>query len=192
MARLLPKTHRWASLEAVRKAALQVDKEARRGLAQPDHVRTLFFWGFAIDQQLSQQLALHKRSGKVPIDVLPFPLSLPEALRCSQAGCFGVRMPHKNDIKVVALYGFAQYGADGACVRFDYVRRGRRGWVDGEISRGLNVFTPRRSSRLIKGSNTAEATVVMPGPKTVPDNMGVDRESTKFAFDTVPVCVKCK
>ena len=78
LARLLPKTHRWASLEAVRKAALQVDKEARRGLAQPDHVRTLFFWGFAIDEQLSEQLALHKRSGKAPLDVLPFPLSLEE------------------------------------------------------------------------------------------------------------------
>ncbi len=46
-ARLLPKPHRWASLEAVRKVAIQVDRETRLGMAKPDQVRTLFFWGFA-------------------------------------------------------------------------------------------------------------------------------------------------
>ena len=78
-ARLLPKTHRWASLEAVRKAAMQVDREARLGMAHPDQVRTLFFWGFALEEKLVEQLALHKRSGTEPLGVLPFPLSINEA-----------------------------------------------------------------------------------------------------------------
>jgi len=81
-ARLLPKTHRWASLEAVRKAAIQVDSDARLGMAKPDQVRTLFFWGFAIEEKLTERLALHKRSGKAPLDVLPFPLHLDEAFAC--------------------------------------------------------------------------------------------------------------
>jgi len=78
-ARLLPKTHRWAALEAVRMAAIQIDREARLGMAQPDQVRTLFFWGFAVEEKLAERLALHKRSGKEPLDVLPFPLHLNEA-----------------------------------------------------------------------------------------------------------------
>jgi hypothetical protein len=77
-ARLFPKTHRWASLEAVRKAAIQVDREARLGLAKPDQVRTLFFWGFALDEKLMERLALHKQGDKVPLDVLPFPLNYAE------------------------------------------------------------------------------------------------------------------
>ncbi len=70
-ARLFPKTHRWASLEAVRKAAIQVDREARLGLAKPDQVRTLFFWGFALDEKLMERLAPHKQSGEVPYRVVP-------------------------------------------------------------------------------------------------------------------------
>lgn len=77
-ARLFPKTHRWASLEAVRKAAIQVDRERRLGMAKPDQVRTLFFWGFAIDEKLAERLAFHKRTSKTPRDVLPFPLDLEE------------------------------------------------------------------------------------------------------------------
>jgi hypothetical protein len=79
LARLLPRTHRWASLEAVRLAARQVDREARLGMAQPDQIRTLFFWGFAIDEQLGERLAFHKRSGEAPLEILPFPVSLDEA-----------------------------------------------------------------------------------------------------------------
>ena len=48
-------------------------------MAQPDQVRTLFFWGFAVEEKLAERLALHKRSGKAPLDVLPFPLQLEEA-----------------------------------------------------------------------------------------------------------------
>ncbi len=66
LARLLPRTHRWAALAAVRQAAVQVDRKARQALARPDEVRTLFFWGFAIDEKLDDRLAWHKRSGGVP------------------------------------------------------------------------------------------------------------------------------
>ena len=100
-ARLLPKTHRWASLEAVRKVAIQVDRETRLGMAKPDQVRTLFFWGFAIDEKLAEQLALHKRSGKVPLEVLPFPVS-PDAIFARPELEEALRMPgHDIPYKVV-------------------------------------------------------------------------------------------
>ncbi|MBW4580234.1 MAG: BREX-6 system BrxE protein [Tildeniella nuda ZEHNDER 1965/U140] len=73
---LLPKTHEWASLEAVRQAAIQQDKQTRQNLAQPDHIRTLFFWGFIIDEQLADRLGQHKRSGQSPDQSLPLPLEL--------------------------------------------------------------------------------------------------------------------
>jgi hypothetical protein len=73
-ARLLPHTHRWASLEAVREAARRVDARARGKMADPDAVRTLFFMGFELDEQLADRLAFHKRDGKPPSDALPWPL----------------------------------------------------------------------------------------------------------------------
>lgn len=76
--RLFPHTHQWASLEAVRQVAIQMDKQAREGMAKPDEVRTLFFWGFAVDEKLAERLNLHKRSGKKPVEVLDFPLELNE------------------------------------------------------------------------------------------------------------------
>ncbi len=76
--RLFPHTHQWASLEAVRQVAIQVDKQARQGMAKPDEVRTLFFWGFAVDEKLAERLNFHKRSGKEPVEVLDFPLELNE------------------------------------------------------------------------------------------------------------------
>lgn len=59
---LFPKTHQWAAFEAVRKAALQHDRQTRLNMAYPDSIRTLFFWGFHIDEQLDDRLAQHKRS----------------------------------------------------------------------------------------------------------------------------------
>lgn len=76
LSRLLPKTHKWASLEAVRKAAQHADQKARSKLANPDKVRTLFFWGFHVDEKLDDRLAFHKKSGRHPSDVLEFPMSL--------------------------------------------------------------------------------------------------------------------
>ncbi|NJL10399.1 MAG: BREX-6 system BrxE protein [Calothrix sp. SM1_7_51] len=70
--RLFPKTHIWASLEAVRQAAIQVDKRKRQEMAKPDDVRTLFFWGYVVDEQLAQRLAFYKQSGEHPLQSLPY------------------------------------------------------------------------------------------------------------------------
>lgn len=75
-ARLLPKTHAWASLEAVREAARRTDAEARARTPDPDGVRTLFFLGFELDERLDERLAFHKRSGVAPAAALPLRLEL--------------------------------------------------------------------------------------------------------------------
>ena len=64
--RLLPRTQAWASLEAVREAARRIDEQGRRGLAEPDLVRTLFFQGFDLDERVSERLAELKRAGVAP------------------------------------------------------------------------------------------------------------------------------
>ena len=69
-ARLLPKTSKWASLEAVRQAAIQVERRKRQEMAQPDGVRTIFFWGYDVDEQLNERLAFHKSSGEEPLAAL--------------------------------------------------------------------------------------------------------------------------
>jgi hypothetical protein len=42
-------------------------------------VRTLFFWGFSLDEQLSEQLNLYKRNGADPAEVLSFPVDLEQS-----------------------------------------------------------------------------------------------------------------
>jgi len=78
--RLLPKTHAWASLEAVREAARRADAKARGKMANPDAVRSIYFLGFELDEQLSDRLAALKRagasSGKKPSEALELPLEL--------------------------------------------------------------------------------------------------------------------
>lgn len=75
-ARLLPRTHAWASLEAAREAARRTDAKARGKMADPDEMRSLYFLGFEVDEQLGDRLAAHKRSGKKPAEALPLPLPL--------------------------------------------------------------------------------------------------------------------
>jgi hypothetical protein len=75
-ARLLPQTHAWASLEAVREAARRTDAKARAKMAEPDNMRSIYFLGFEVDEQLGDRLAAHKRSGKKPADALPLALPL--------------------------------------------------------------------------------------------------------------------
>jgi hypothetical protein len=75
LARMLPRTHAWASLEAVREAARRVDAQARRGMANPDGVRTLFFLGFELDERLAERLTALKRAGTAPHEALPLPVS---------------------------------------------------------------------------------------------------------------------
>lgn len=74
--RLLPRTFEWALLEATRKASIKVDSKKRANLAKPDEVRTLFFWGFGIDEKLEERLSFHKQNGSKPQEVLGFPLNL--------------------------------------------------------------------------------------------------------------------
>jgi hypothetical protein len=75
-ARLLPQTHAWASLEAVREAARRTDAKARAKMAEPDNMRSIYFLGFEVDEQLGDRLTAHKRSGKKPADALPLALPL--------------------------------------------------------------------------------------------------------------------
>ncbi len=75
-ARLLPQTHAWASLESVREAARRTDAKARGKMADPDKMRSLFFLGFELDEQLGDRLAAHKRLGRPPKDALPLALPL--------------------------------------------------------------------------------------------------------------------
>ena len=65
-ARLLPQTHAWASLEAVREAARRTDAKARARMADPDKMRTLFFLGFEVDEQLGDRSAALKRGSRPP------------------------------------------------------------------------------------------------------------------------------
>lgn len=75
LARLLPQTHQWASLEAVREAARRTDAKARGKMAKPDKLRTLFFLGFELDEQLNDHLsALKGKEGSRP-EALPLPLA---------------------------------------------------------------------------------------------------------------------
>lgn len=80
-ARLFARTRRWASLEAIRKAAISADTRARLSMAEPDEVRTLFFWGFDIDEALRDRLSFHKHSGADPVKALPIPVDLDAEFR---------------------------------------------------------------------------------------------------------------
>jgi hypothetical protein len=75
-ARLLPQTHAWASLDAVREAARRVDARARRTMGAHDRIRTLFFLGFEADELVADRFAALKAAGRPPAEVLPLPLPL--------------------------------------------------------------------------------------------------------------------
>jgi hypothetical protein len=76
LSRLLPRTHAWASLESVREAARRVDEQARKTMADPDSLRTLFFLGFDVDERLAERLAEHKRGPARPAEALRLPVPL--------------------------------------------------------------------------------------------------------------------
>src|SRR5262245_3085971 len=74
--RLLPQTHAWAALEAVREAARRTDVKGRAKMADPDKMRTLYFLGFQLDEQLGDRLSMLKRGGASPAEALPLPVPL--------------------------------------------------------------------------------------------------------------------
>jgi hypothetical protein len=77
-AELMPRTQRWASLQAALEAASRVDRAARLRMADPDSVRTLFHFGFEVDEQLAERLAAHKRGDKSPHEALGHLLAFTE------------------------------------------------------------------------------------------------------------------
>lgn len=76
LARLLPRTHAWAALEAARLAARRTEAAHRAQVADPDLLLSLFHLGQAVDEQLDDRLAIHKRHGAPPRDALPLPFDL--------------------------------------------------------------------------------------------------------------------
>lgn len=60
LARLLPRTKVYAGWEAVREAAIATDRRARQRMANPDKLRTIFFWGFDLDEKLTDRIAIRK------------------------------------------------------------------------------------------------------------------------------------
>lgn len=74
--RLFPLTHEWASLEAIRTAAIQADKEKRLTMVNSSMIRTMFFWGYKIDDKLNDRISEHKQDMKSPFQVLPFPYEI--------------------------------------------------------------------------------------------------------------------
>ncbi len=69
--RLMPRTWKWAVLEAARVAARVADAEARSHAADGDQLISLFHFGFELDEQLDDRLAELKRSEQDPVEALP-------------------------------------------------------------------------------------------------------------------------
>ena len=60
--RLLPRTHAWAGLEAVREAARRTDARLRTSLAHPDQLRTINFLGFEVDERIPNAMRSRTRA----------------------------------------------------------------------------------------------------------------------------------
>ena len=69
--RLLPRTHRWAVLQAVREAARRTDAELRERASNPDGVTSLYSLGFDLDERAEERLMELKRAGAPPETALP-------------------------------------------------------------------------------------------------------------------------
>lgn len=67
--RLLPRTGAWSGYELARQAARHVEAAALARMARRDTCWTLFHLGFAIDEELSDRLAYHRRHRHVPVEV---------------------------------------------------------------------------------------------------------------------------
>lgn len=72
--RLLPRTHRWAGLDAARRAAYLTDERLRRPAKNADSQFTLFHFGFETDEALAERMAHHVLEARNPAEALP-PLS---------------------------------------------------------------------------------------------------------------------
>jgi hypothetical protein len=81
LARLAPRTHAWASLEATREATRRVDARARGKHGQPDQMRSIFFLGFELDERLADRLTALKRALRPPDQALHLALPLASDFR---------------------------------------------------------------------------------------------------------------
>jgi hypothetical protein len=68
-ARLLPRTGAWSGFELARQAARRVESVALARMARRDECWTLFHLGFAVDEELGDRLAHHRRHRHVPTEV---------------------------------------------------------------------------------------------------------------------------
>ena len=62
---LLPRTYRWATLQAVRECARRADGELRERANNPDGVTSLFRLGFDRDELVEEHLLALKRGGSL-------------------------------------------------------------------------------------------------------------------------------
>lgn len=69
--RLLPRTWKWATLQAAREAARRRDAELRAQDHNPDRLITLYHLGYELDERLDERLNELKASGQDPGDALP-------------------------------------------------------------------------------------------------------------------------
>ena len=68
---LTPSTAAWVVFQGAREAARRTDAALRDRSHDPDHLYTLFRYGFEIDERLDERLLDHKRSGRDPLVALP-------------------------------------------------------------------------------------------------------------------------
>lgn len=69
--RLMPRTWKWAVLQALREAARRHEARRREHGHDPDRVISLFTLGFRIDELLDERLQFWKSQGDEPAKVLP-------------------------------------------------------------------------------------------------------------------------
>lgn len=96
-ARLLPRTARWAALEAARDVARRTDAAARAGASTPDRLLSLYHFGFHVDERLSEQLALHKRSGRTPEEIFGDRLGVRSSFSTAELEAYLRRTRHAPD-----------------------------------------------------------------------------------------------
>jgi hypothetical protein len=91
--RLLPRTHRWAGLDAARRAAYLTDERLRRRAKNADRQLTLFHFGFDVDEALAERLAHYVLEAHNPIEVLPLlsAMATPGLDRAALGNALGVK-----------------------------------------------------------------------------------------------------
>lgn len=136
--RLLPRTHRWAGLDAARRAACLTDERLRRPAKNADDQLTLFHFGFEVDEALAERLAHHVLEARNPADVLP-PLK-------------AVGSRFDRDALAEALW------ADGVDASFKVVPGGR------QLKKIANEPLPARARRLATAVLSTPVTPAYPVP----------------------------